>query len=150
MVESTNDRVAFNRQIQINNDPELKKFTVSYVYAIDPVAENLPSSALPRAAAFGEDIPLTTIEEKLFSRIKIQAARSNPQLLLIYTGFVFKQFADQYYMALRRIKTISPNLLIGRFGADTDMAEGAPDDIFDRIKEVMSIEDTFYNRVLGN
>lgn len=138
MVESTNDRVASNRITESYSNLEPKKFTVSYVYAIDQVAENLPFSILPR------------IEETLFSRIKTQVAHSNPQLLLIYTGFVFRQFTAQYYTALRRIKTITPDLLVGRFGADTNMAKNAPDDIFDRTQEVISVEDLFHDEISVN
>nr|NQU93089.1 hypothetical protein [Bacteroidota bacterium] len=133
VAESTNDTIAFNRITEIHTNLKLKEFTVSFVYAVDQVAENLPFSILPR------------IEENLFSRIKAQVAHSNPQLLLIYTGFVFKQFPEQYYTAIRRIKTITPDLLVGRFGADTSTAKNAPDDIFDRTQEVMSVESLFYN-----
>ncbi len=148
MVESTNDKVAYNRKKRIDTSPGLENYTVSYVFAIKPVAESLPLSALPRAAAFDERIPLASIEEKLFSRIKAQVELFEPQLLLVYTGFVFKQFVDQYYNVLRRVKEQFPGLLVGRFGVDTGAAKDAPEGIFDRSPEAIRIEAEFFDQIL--
>jgi len=148
MVESTNDKVAHNRMSKIQNTAALKNFSVFFVFAVDQSVESLPPGALTRAFSFGEDIPLATIEEKLFSRIMNQVTHSDPQLILIYTGFVFKQFYNDYYRAIKRIKKHDPEILFGRFGADMDTAQDAPSGIFDRTKAVQAIETLFLKHVL--
>ena len=149
-VESTNDKVALNRRKKIQNSAALKDYTVSFVFAIDQRAENLHPGALTRAFGFGEQIPLVSIAETLFSSLAARVLRVEPQLVLIYTGFVFKQFHNDYYLTLKRIKQNFPDVRIGRFGVDTTVAQDAPDGVFDRTREVKAIETLFLDHVLGS
>ena len=149
VVESTDDNVALVRKKRFRNCAALRHYEVSYVFAIKRDTKNLYPGALLRAASFGEEIPLASIEEVLFRSLMVNVILSAPQLILIYTGFVFNQFYDDYYRVIRRIKEQYPGLLAGRFGADTEAAHDAPDGIFDRSREIRAIEAVFSSVVLG-
>ena len=151
IIESARDQVARNRRAAIQQSEVLSQWEITFVFAIED--EDLPwqslvleGSILAGAAAFGEPIPLDSIEERLFYRAKGQVVAFKPEIVLVYTGFVFKRYKEDVYRAMRRLRSDHPELRIGRFGADTFPARNAPDDIFDR--DVLAVEELFSEEIL--
>ena len=150
IIESIRDRIADNRQMAFNESPDLKCYEIAYIYMVEP--SDLPQPAarhLSNAASFGIPLPIASIEQVLFSRITAQIEVFQPQYLLVYTGFVFRQYSDQVYSVLRRLRDIDPNLSIGRFGKSTYPSDRVTAGVFDRTDGVIAIENTFYSEIFG-
>jgi hypothetical protein len=154
IIETARDQVAMQRQEAVRRSKELFRWEITFVYAIEYEdlpwqREAVPGSILACAASFGDPIPLDSIEERLFFRAKAQVVAFRPELILLYTGFVFRRFPDQMFSALRRLRDEHPELRFGRFGGDTSGAETAPEGVFDRTEDVLAAEEIFYREIQG-
>ena len=153
IIESARDDVARKRRSAIQHSEKLSQWEITFVFTIED--EDLPwqslvleGSILTGAAAFGEPIPLDSVEERLFYRTKGQVIAFKPEIVLVYTGFIFKRYKEDVYQALRRLRKDHPELRMGRFGADTSSACNAPDDVFDRDADVIAVEKLFSEEIL--
>jgi hypothetical protein len=149
IIGTTPDRVASRRKEIVKGSPKLQTCSVHFVYAIEPYDVRGGESEISRAASFSEKLSITSIEEPLHTRAKASIEEYHPQLVLLYTGFIFRLFSEQVYAVLRRLRSEFPELCFGRFGTNITPADGAPPEVFDRDENTMEMERTFLEEISG-
>lgn len=153
-LDSAMDRIGDDRADAIRTSQALNEYTIGIIYCVE--RSDLP---FPRTEAFdtygnyGIKLPISSndFQERLFNRVNEEIKNFAPDLVLVYIGYVFRQFRSDIYEVIKVIKQLHKNdnrkLYFGRFGLRTKPDDFVDDGIFDRSEEILEVERVFWHEL---
>lgn len=150
------DRIGDDRADAIRTSQVLNEYIIDIIYCVE--RSDLPFSrteSFDTYGNFGIKLPISSndFQERLFNQVNEEIKNFAPDLVLVYIGYVFRQFKLDIYDVIKVIKQLHKNdnrkLYFGRFGLRTKPDDFVDDGIFDRSEEILQVECVFWHELYG-
>ena len=118
-------------------------YTLTYVYLVEPedllhipYPENVQTT-IADAGGVGLKLPLYSVETRLYYRIKAQMEFFSPHMILIFTGFNFRQYKDDVAKVLQKISEEYPDTHFGHINSQKEFKHRKEDGRVGRAQEMI-------------
>ena len=140
IVDSVEDDITRRRHQILESSPRLAEYDIDYCYSAEITEEQ------EEMLRFRMKPELSVTGEEIRRRIEGKITAFRPHFVLLHTGFVFRDYADEFFRAFSAMKAAHPNTQFGleeRDGLEVDQSA------FHNTEEVVSLQNLIFRDILG-
>ena len=138
-VDSVDDDITKRRHRILGSDPRLASHELHYFYAVTLTLQQ------EELLAVGFPPSFDLVENELAARLNNEIKRTQPQFVLLHTGFVFRQFPSVFFRVFTQLKEKYPACRFGmqpREGLSVDSAA------FHQTDDVIKLQQLVFREIL--